>query len=157
MPKFSVREIRYYNSGFHHPYIFYKMTTFGYFVYITFGLVIFWALVASFAWILSCYQIVHNLIWFGEWITHCEYINLVNWFIRIAEWEQIYYLGQYMRGIYFGGFGLFKTNCQQCKYRGTYQGQWCYMQDKHPGEYCVYFKAGNWWIIKSMKNILEFI
>lgn len=21
----------------------------------------------------------------------------------------------------------------------TYQGQWCYMQDKHPGEYCIYF------------------
>lgn len=35
------------------------------------------------------------------------------------------------------------TNCDQCKYRGTHEGQWCYMQEQHPGEYCIYFKAGN--------------
>ena len=51
MPKFSVREIRYYKSGFHHPYIVNRLTPFGYVFYFLIGFVMFFGIVIALAWL----------------------------------------------------------------------------------------------------------
>lgn len=35
------------------------------------------------------------------------------------------------------------ANCQQCKYRGAYEGGHCYMFQEKPGDKCGQFKIGN--------------
>lgn len=35
-----------------------------------------------------------------------------------------------------------KTDCSRCKYRGTHQGDWCYMHESKV-DYCKDFKEGN--------------